>query len=206
MGGSWKKSPQRITWIPPHGRGSPRMQRACFSSSAKNSADTMLISSMIRTSTERQRSLGSFFHMRSKSLLVCGMPHPAKEWSVVPAMWVAAIPVAAVTATFLGNSDAYLSLSIWMMKLMRNDLPVPAFPVKNTLWPWRTRSTTSACSSLSRGLLAESGSVDASASAVTLVRTRERKKEGGGGRSGSARGGRGGGAQERWGRGAAEAT
>lgn len=45
-----------------------------------------------------------------------------------PLMWVAAMPVAAVTATQLVNSAPYVSRRLVMMRLSRNDLPVPAFP------------------------------------------------------------------------------
>lgn len=43
-------------------------------------------------------------------------------------MWVAAMPVAAVTATHLVKSALYVCRRLAMMRFSRNDLPVPAFP------------------------------------------------------------------------------
>jgi len=46
---SWKKSPESTSWMPPKGAVLPRSWRADCSSCSRNSADTMLTSSMIST-------------------------------------------------------------------------------------------------------------------------------------------------------------
>ncbi|TNY18581.1 hypothetical protein DMC30DRAFT_334603, partial [Rhodotorula diobovata] len=69
-------------------------------------------------------------------------PTPAHEWTVMPLIWSAAMPVVAVT--WYGRSRYSRSLVISCSK---NDLPTPAEPVKKTLPPDRTCSRTASCSS-----------------------------------------------------------
>lgn len=55
-------------------------------------------------------------------------PQPSAELSVLPWMWVAAMPVAAVTATRCANSAPNSPRRSSMMAFSRKDLPVPASP------------------------------------------------------------------------------
>ena len=56
----------------------------------------------------------SFRHITSKASRVLGTPQPMAECSVVPLMWVAAMPVAAVTATQAPKS----SPKVWRSRAM----------------------------------------------------------------------------------------
>ncbi len=57
-------------------------------------------------------------------------PQPSAELSVLPWMWVAAMPVAAVTATRCANSAPNSPRKSSMMAFSRKDLPVPASHVR----------------------------------------------------------------------------
>ncbi|KAK3899503.1 hypothetical protein C8A05DRAFT_18062 [Staphylotrichum tortipilum] len=85
------------------------------------------------------------------SVLTSSLPRPMPEklCRVMPPMLQAARPVEAVTATRSGSLTCFF-LRSWMMARIRTDLPVPAAPVKKTLWPLSTtRLLTWRCSSLS---------------------------------------------------------
>ena len=62
-------------------------------------------------------------------------------WSVVPPMWQAAAPVLAVIKVLWGGN-------IVIKRFKRYDLPVPALPVKNTLFPALMAFITALCSGL----------------------------------------------------------
>ncbi|KAH8789079.1 hypothetical protein F5882DRAFT_293233, partial [Hyaloscypha sp. PMI_1271] len=60
-------------------------------------------------------------------------PMPPKLCNVTPPMLQAAKPVEAVTATRSGSRE-YFFFKLSMMARIKTDLPVPADPVKNTLF------------------------------------------------------------------------
>ncbi|KAI0047667.1 hypothetical protein FA95DRAFT_1492219 [Auriscalpium vulgare] len=70
-------------------------------------------------------------------------PIPAHECSVTPPMFKAAMPVDAVVTSLDGSCG---SLRTLMISRRRTDLPVPAYPVKNTFSPRITLRRTSCCS------------------------------------------------------------
>jgi len=72
-------------------------------------------------------------------------PTPAHECTVMPLTWRAAMPVVAVT--WYGRCRCS---SRRVISCRRNDLPTPAEPVKKTLPPVRTCSSTASCSSEQR--------------------------------------------------------
>jgi hypothetical protein len=65
------------------------------------------------------RSRFSFFHIFCQSSMQRGAPTPRAEWIVLPLMWVAAMPVAAVTATVELKSSPYSARSSDMMAFNR---------------------------------------------------------------------------------------
>ncbi|KAK3295756.1 uncharacterized protein B0H64DRAFT_298200, partial [Chaetomium fimeti] len=73
------------------------------------------------------------------SVFVSSLPRPipAKLCKVMPPMLQAARPVEAVTAIRSGSRTNFF-LSSWIMARMSTDFPVPAGPVKKTLWPLST--------------------------------------------------------------------
>eukprot|EP00964_Phaeocystis_antarctica_P067157 scaffold40643_cov66-Phaeocystis_antarctica.AAC.2 len=73
-------------------------------------------------------------------------PTPAKECSVVPPMWQAAMPVLAATKTFCAPC---IRCSARTTKSRVNDLPVPAPPVRKNDAPCRASSTARSCIALS---------------------------------------------------------
>mmetsp|Transcript_44855 Transcript_44855/g.114668 ORF Transcript_44855/g.114668 Transcript_44855/m.114668 type:complete len:248 (+) Transcript_44855:869-1612(+) len=135
IGGSWWKSPHSTSCTPPQGFPtwwlSFLIRRTTLSISKRNSPEIMLISST--TSVLR---LHHFFRFLSsnifpKSCTRTGMPQPANECRVVPPTCVAAMPVAAVTAS-RPLCRPYLSLSTDTMWLSRNDLPDLYGPITTT--------------------------------------------------------------------------
>ena len=66
---------------------------------------------------------------------------PANAWSVVPPIWQAAAPVLAVIKVLWGGNSV-------IKRFKRYDLPVPALPVKNTLFPALMAFTTAICSGI----------------------------------------------------------
>ena len=66
---------------------------------------------------------------------------PANAWSVVPPMWQAAAPALAVIKVLWGGN-------IVIKRFKRYDLPVPALPVKNTLFPALMAFITAICSGI----------------------------------------------------------
>lgn len=113
-GGSWKKSPQRINWSPPNGRGSIRTVRAISSRTSKSLLSNMDTSSTIRTWQVYHRATAVAF-VRTFYINFWRSPMPApmplNECSVMPWMWLAATPVDAVIATFWAE---YFTKSVWI--------------------------------------------------------------------------------------------
>ena len=79
IGGSWKKSPHKTSWMPPHGRLRADdlivalIVRAVWSSCWKSCASSIETSSMIRTLQRVQRSL-LFFVLMMLAAKASGLP------------------------------------------------------------------------------------------------------------------------------------
>mmetsp|Transcript_15177 Transcript_15177/g.44998 ORF Transcript_15177/g.44998 Transcript_15177/m.44998 type:complete len:204 (-) Transcript_15177:516-1127(-) len=150
IGGSWKKSPHARSCTPPkagtsdgreprHSCSAPRpclatRRRSCSSSRSRNSAESIDTSSMSSTS----RPVASCLPLecdppppirRSKSAWKVGTPTLLAEWSVVPPMCVAAMPVGAVIATAEEKRSAKTWRRKEMMTCVTCDLPTPPGPV-----------------------------------------------------------------------------
>ena len=96
-----------------------------------------------RHSCHRREQVRFFFTLASSSLsFSLARPTPAKECTVVPPMWQAAIPVEAVIMT---DSSPYRPCSALMMRRSVNDLPVPAPPVRKIEVPESASSSACCC-------------------------------------------------------------
>ncbi len=140
-GGSWKKSPTRTTCIPPNGSGETRDLWRSRSSEARNAHESIDISSMIRTDVFAKRFMRysrPMIYSRSSLVRLSRIPIPLHECIVIPPIWVAAIPVEAVIATPIPCSWQYR-----INRLTRNVFPLPAAPVRNTLYPIESMSKAS---------------------------------------------------------------
>mmetsp|Transcript_49279 Transcript_49279/g.159083 ORF Transcript_49279/g.159083 Transcript_49279/m.159083 type:complete len:409 (+) Transcript_49279:586-1812(+) len=144
-GGSWKKSPQRQSTIPPKGLSQLLILRATNSSFSKSPLEIIEASSMTSSLAFAQFRMSlPLICARSKhcSLVPLARPRPAKLCSVVPrGNCVAAMPVNAVTKVLPSGDCRTSSLRV-------RDFPVPAAPVKKRLSRRRTMcSTNLSCSS-----------------------------------------------------------
>mmetsp|Transcript_16876 Transcript_16876/g.33589 ORF Transcript_16876/g.33589 Transcript_16876/m.33589 type:complete len:254 (-) Transcript_16876:593-1354(-) len=151
IGGSWKKSPKKITRIPPKGksRNWPSFLTALAtpSSVSRSSEDNMLHSSTIRTSWSMRRTASALLLTRPITDARDPVPSPIPKcpWSVLPPTLIAATPVGAHTAT-----PVFWRRSSWTRNRSRYDLPVPAGPVTNAPRPSapRIRSAARPCSAV----------------------------------------------------------
>ncbi|KAK3938360.1 hypothetical protein QBC46DRAFT_265523 [Diplogelasinospora grovesii] len=112
----------------------------------------MEISSITRVFVFNHRFLAfGFLRIFLTSVGASSLPRPIPEklCKVIPPMLQAARPVDAVTATLSGSLACFFFSSA-MIARIKTDFPVPAGPVKNTLWPLSTtRLLTWRCSLLS---------------------------------------------------------
>ena len=141
-GGSWKKSPESTTCMPPNGRGSRRMMRQTWSTMSNSQACIIETSSMTRMSVSwilrRRRDRMSLI---SGSVSAVATPMPLHEWMVWPLICVEAMPVDAVTATLAPSARA-----LRMNSLSTYVLPAPGAPVRNTFAPAFRIAIASDCS------------------------------------------------------------
>mmetsp|Transcript_45478 Transcript_45478/g.116364 ORF Transcript_45478/g.116364 Transcript_45478/m.116364 type:complete len:214 (+) Transcript_45478:996-1637(+) len=143
-GGSWWKSPTSTSWMLPKGRLTPRTALAIFSSRSNVAPSTIDISSIISTLHANHFRLvsGRLALRTSTSNGASPRPMPAKLCSVVPPSWHAAKPVEAVKKVEWDGSSC-------RMRRSNSDLPVPAGPVRNKLFPCMIYCSATSCSSLS---------------------------------------------------------
>ncbi len=114
-GGSWKKSPTQMSWIPPKGRIVLRIIRAIDSSFSNNSGLIMEISSIMSICVFNQFWRDRWFLKISSvncSTVLVPRPILAHECTVVAPHYnsVAAHPVKAVIAIFLSRRRAESSI------------------------------------------------------------------------------------------------
>jgi len=101
-GGSWKKSPTKTICIPPNGKSDFFVCLSIRWRESRKSPDNIEISSIIKICVFWNRFTR---YSRSKRVSISSSerisltPIPDHEWIVIPQIWVAAIPVEAVTAT-----------------------------------------------------------------------------------------------------------
>jgi hypothetical protein len=129
--------PQRRAGSPPKQALEPLICRTVLSKASSREPESIDTSSKTSASSRLQ----SFFllHILSKSLLLFGIPAPAKECIVCPPSCTAATPVLAQIATAPLSSNLLRSAAtMWVIARL---FPVPAHPVKKTLRPLATRST-----------------------------------------------------------------
>mmetsp|Transcript_1901 Transcript_1901/g.5546 ORF Transcript_1901/g.5546 Transcript_1901/m.5546 type:complete len:264 (-) Transcript_1901:1310-2101(-) len=155
-GGSCRKSPTQMTWMPPNGfgwssvrplgPGMPLVQRATRSTLSNRSAEIMETSSMMSVPVALHRSRTSSLALSiliraATSLFPNRMP--AKLWMVHPPTLTAAIPVLAVICTTRSPAP----FRCFTICSTRNDFPTPAFPVMKRFFPARAASMAFRCSS-----------------------------------------------------------
>mmetsp|Transcript_21489 Transcript_21489/g.54778 ORF Transcript_21489/g.54778 Transcript_21489/m.54778 type:complete len:253 (-) Transcript_21489:56-814(-) len=142
-GGSCRKSPQKTIWSPPKGFfGHSRTLQRPSETPCRNSPESIETSSMTMVLAGRSRPAARTMPAKSSGFLP--KPQPRKECSVPPPTWQAAAPVEAHTANSLSRN---FLRSASMTAQSVKDLPVPGNPVKKTLSPASTASTTRRCSS-----------------------------------------------------------